>query len=188
MKNKSNIICNFNEDKPFNGLFAELFKKSRINLHMSGTIRVTSSGSSHLSTKQPHEIINPTGRGDWISNNAPNAFFQIDFRSYLLLPTHYSISFYSMKKDNRMKSWTMQGSLDGASWFCLDEFRLNKHFDSSQISCRMFSDVPVRFVRLKLIGKNSSGNNVLTLHQIEFFGELIFDSNAPIRLKSAGFI
>ncbi|KAK8875656.1 hypothetical protein M9Y10_005830 [Tritrichomonas musculus] len=188
MKKKSNIISDFTENSPFKGLFAELFKQSKLNLHMAGVIRVTSSGSSHLSTKQPHEIINPTGRGDWISNNAPNAFLQIDFRSYLFHPTYYSLSFYSMKKDNRIKSWVMQGSVDGSSWFCLDEVRLNRRFDSSQISCAMFSDIPVRFVRICQIGKNLSGNNVLSLHQIEFFGELVYDSKAPIRLKTAGFM
>lgn len=188
MRKKSNISSDFTENLPFQGLFYELYKQSKLNLHMSGVIRVSSSGSSHLSNKQPHDIINPIGIGDWISNNIPNAFIQIDFRSYLFIPSYYSICFYSMKKDNRMKSWIVQGSVDGSTWFCLDEERLNKHFNDSQISCRMFSDVPVRFVRLKQIGKNVSGSNVMSLHQIEFFGELTYDSKAPIRLKTAGFM
>lgn len=188
MQLPTKIEANFSKEFTFKGLFAKLSETSKLNLHMTGIIRITSSGTSHLSAKQPHEIINIVGRGDWMSNNAPHAFFQVDFRHYLFYPNDYSLSLYSFKPDNRMKAWVMEGSLDGANWFCLDEQRLSKKFDGSVISCRMFSDCPIRFVRLSIVGQNISGNNILMLHQIEFFGSLIYDANAPIRLKSAGFI
>ncbi|OHT06439.1 F5/8 type C domain containing protein [Tritrichomonas foetus] len=182
------IVAQFNESNPFQGLFHMMSKKGGMNPHATGEIRITSTGTSPTSVKQPHDIILSLGRGDWMSNNVPGSFIQFDFRKYQLNPTHYSLKFYSGLPNNRLKGWALEGSIDGSRWFCLDEYHLCRNFLESQITLGLFSDIPVRFLRIFQIGKNIAGNNILVLNQVEFFGELIYNPNAPLHIQSSGFM
>ena len=182
------LTIKFNKDEPFNGIFKYLTNQIKMNLHMTGIIRVTSSGTSHFSLKQPHDIICPIGTGDWISNNAPNSFIQIDFRKYLYTPSFYSVKFFSLTDQYMIKSWVIEGSVDGEKWFCLDEERLDQKFNDHEISCRFFSECPIRFIRFCQTTLNKAKNNILSIHSIELFGDLAYIEKSELYLKSSGFM
>jgi hypothetical protein len=68
----------------------------------------------------------------------------------------------------------LEGSIDGASWVELDH-RENDTSLNSQGAIGTFdiaSSSDYRYIRLRQIGVNSSGNHELVLNAIEFFGLL----------------
>ena len=64
---------------------------------------------------------------------------------------------------------------DGSTWEAVDKRNtqdLNGKYIVKTYECSKRSDRFVRFVRLRQTGKNSGGNDILFLSEIEFFGNL----------------
>jgi hypothetical protein len=81
-------------------------------------------------------------------------------------PTHYII------EACWLKSWVVEGSLDGKSWTEIDRQTDNEDFRLGGTgSFAISTPAECRFIRLTQ-ADNHIGNNVRILHVVEFFGTL----------------
>jgi hypothetical protein len=94
----------------------------------------------------------------------------------MIRPTHYVIRSYpSDAESEHLKSWVVEGSLDGLNWMVID--RRRKNFDlNEEFAVAIF---PVshsencHFIRLTQTGKNHAGDHLLTMSAFEVFGTLV---------------
>jgi hypothetical protein len=87
-------------------------------------------------------------------------------------PSHYSIRSRRDSNDHHMRSWTLEGSMDGQSWEELDR-RENNTSLNSQGATATFSisrSSEIQMIRLRQLSQNSSGNYHLVVNAIELFG------------------
>jgi hypothetical protein len=87
--------------------------------------------------------------------------------------THYSIPPHS--NDYYLRSWIVEGSLDGSNWLILDRHENNDEMTSAHpIGIFTVSQsYKSRVIRLHQIGQNAEGNDYLILYAYELFGQLI---------------
>jgi hypothetical protein len=94
-----------------------------------------------------------------------------DFREMRVRPTHYTI------KTLCLKSWVVEGSLDGKSWTEIDRQTNNQDFKDRHLiptaSFAVSNPAECRFIRLTQTGENPEHkNDYLYLSAVEFFGTL----------------
>jgi hypothetical protein len=83
-------------------------------------------------------------------------------------PTHYTI------RTCDLKSWVVEGSLDGDNWTEIDRQTDNQDFKDgwNKVSFTVSKPVESRFIRLTLTDKTHHGRDSLYLAAVEFFGTL----------------
>jgi hypothetical protein len=82
-------------------------------------------------------------------------------------PTHYTVT------AAWLKSWVVEGSLDGESWAEIDRQTNNQDFEYwSPAWFAVSNPAECRFIRLTQTDKNHRGNDVLNLYAVEFFRTL----------------
>jgi hypothetical protein len=81
--------------------------------------------------------------------------------------THYTVQ-------GDLKSWVVQGSLDGWAWTELD--RKTNNYDLTDLpwtaSCAVSNSAECRFIRLLQTGLTHERNDILSVYFLEFFGTL----------------
>jgi hypothetical protein len=87
-----------------------------------------------------------------------------DFREMRICPTHYAI------RADYLKSWVVEGSLDGSSWTEID--RTAQDFRVPGMSFRVSNGTECRFIRLTQTGDAFNSNDFVTIIAVEFFGTL----------------
>jgi len=156
----------------FSGIFDGLSKKLGRNLADSSDVDVTA--SSYSNTSIPKNVMkNDSSR--WSSNNLPNSWIQFDFKQRKV-----SITSYSMNDDYKVKSWKVEGSIDGSTFEIIDNKVDTTHF---QNITRNFNDpsaqknFPVqpnnkyyRYIRITSTSKNWNNNDYFLLYRVELFG------------------
>ena len=150
------------EDKPFRGIIARLHDEFGENLHEKGLVEITASGSSY------DPCWRVTGWGSfWAS---PTSLVQFDFKGRPVLVTDYS---QRSGNDGGNYFITWERSDDGTGWIAIDS-RSTQELSSKDIvktySCKASGSL--RYIRLRQSGKNSGGNDLLNLSEIEFFGSI----------------
>jgi hypothetical protein len=152
--------------KDVDGIMAYLARKHRGNVHDKGIVTINSksvSGNPMYDPKYAHDFI---GARHFESGPAAGQWVLWDFREMRITLTGYTLSAL-------LKSWVLEGSLDGQSWTEIDQrtdpeaFRYGNHLNSFPVETRAGS----RFLRLTQIGKNGEGKNVMCF-AVEFFGTL----------------
>jgi hypothetical protein len=100
-------------------------------------------------TRQNELITLGRTSSEWIS---------YDFLDLRIIPTHYSVrSRYCYGKGcYHSLSWAFKGSVDGSSWQSLDE---KDAVGTFSVACK----TPLQFVRFRMTGPNSAGDNQLCL-------------------------
>jgi hypothetical protein len=91
-----------------------------------------------------------------------------DFREMRVHPTtHYTIwAWY-------LKSWVVEGSLDGSSWTEIDRQTSKQDFEyCSTASFPVSNPAEFRFIRLTQTDKDHGGDDELLVRAVEFFGTL----------------
>jgi hypothetical protein len=91
--------------------------------------------------------------------------------------THYSIrsSYDGRVSHENLKSWAIEGSLDGNTWIELDRKEPNDQLNDENL-VRTFAlahHKEVQIVRLRQTGKNHGGYDTLLLSAFEVFGSLM---------------
>jgi hypothetical protein len=83
-------------------------------------------------------------------------------------PTHYTI------KAGYLKSWVVEGSLDGESWTEIDRQTNNQYFNGryAPASFAVSNPAECRFIRLTQTDKRHDNYDSLLLYAVEFFGTL----------------
>jgi hypothetical protein len=105
------------------------------------------------------------------ANNNDNEWICFDFKERMIEPSHYLVC----SGWNELKSWTVEGSLDGKSWTVLDEKKGNSDVKSDQSSHTFpgLRSPAVRMIRLTQTGPTHNGAKWLMLRRFEVFGAII---------------
>jgi hypothetical protein len=107
-----------------------------------------------------------------LSKNEPGQWISWDFHGIRIRPTAYSV------RARNLKSWILEGSLDGSNWKEMDRETGNQEF-----SCPGYLGYPLasfhipnpkqcRFIRLTQTEKNHDGDDSLSMCAVEFFGNV----------------
>lgn len=114
----------------------------------------------------------------FISKNEPNSWICFDFNRYRVFPSQYTIKSIENKFiQYHPKSWVIEGSKDNTNWTILDFKSVESEFSSNN-DIRTFNieinkkSIHYRYIRLRLIGKNFVGNDILALDSFEIYGSL----------------
>jgi hypothetical protein len=125
------------------------------------------SKSENRSAFNPANLASLHPRGRFWSSNEPGQWVCWDFHHMRVCPTHYGIRCW------RLKSWVLEGSLDGENWREMD--RQTDTQDFKVHTTKVFAvSVPMKcqFIRLTQMDKDHYGYDYLELSDVEFFGAL----------------
>jgi hypothetical protein len=164
---------------PLNGVISYLTAKHGGNVHDRNIVRVT---SSSLATGRPGNTLQATVDlrstqrfcSDYKAEK-PHEWLCYDFQQLRIEPTHYFIRTWSGPAGhNHLKSWALEGSMDGSVWEELDSRQNNDLLNGSRrvglFSVLRFREV--RMVRIRLTGLSHHDHWVLELEALELFGIL----------------
>jgi hypothetical protein len=108
------------------------------------------------------------------TDNLPNSWICYDFKNMRINLTHYSIRTRCDNNSDHLRSWTLEGSIDGQSWIEFDrrenDTSLNRQ--GAIVTFDISSSTDCRYIRVRQLGKNSSGSDHLVINGIEFFGKV----------------
>jgi hypothetical protein len=106
---------------------------------------------------------------------SPGELFCWDFDKMRVAPTHYTMTAYGLK------SWVVEGSLDGANWIEMDRQTDRQNFvEKNTATFAVSNPVESRFVRFVLAGHNDSDVRLRRPEQVELFGALFDNLNETL--------
>jgi hypothetical protein len=159
-----------NTPRSLEGIISYLTRKRGGNVHDEGIVTITSK-SVHKDDPGFAAPFVADFSSDWcfFSTNEPNQWVMWDFHKRRVRSTHYTI--YS----SLMKSWMVEGSLDGRVWTELDRQTDNEDFKCGlgTASFAVSNSAECRFIRLTQTGKNHGDHDFLDVYAFEFFGTLL---------------
>jgi hypothetical protein len=161
-------------ESPFEGMIAGLTSKHGGNVCDRGIVAISGSIYNDSASNAARNAADLTNTSNYFNSKCEsNQWLCYDFKNRKVRLTHYSIHPHS--SSYCLRSWIVEGSLDGSKWFVLDRRENNDEMTSSHpigIFTVSQSDES-RFIRLRQLGKNAGGNDHLTLYAFELFGQLI---------------
>jgi hypothetical protein len=88
--------------------------------------------------------------------------------------THYSIRTRRDANANHIRSWILEGSIDGQSWIEFDHRENDTSLNSQGaiVTFGISSSPDCRYIRVRQLGKSSSGDDHLVMNAMEFFGKV----------------
>jgi hypothetical protein len=160
--------------KSLDGIISYLTMKHGGNVHKKGIVTISSKsvyGDPKYDVKNVADLTSDSRfqsrQCDSESRLEPNQWVCWDFGEMRIRPTHYTICTYSLK------SWVVEGSLDGRSWTEIDRQTDNQDFKSTNTASFAVSNpAKFRFIRLTQTGKRQCGDDFLILSAVEFCGTL----------------
>jgi hypothetical protein len=163
-------VFRLNPKEPLKGIICELTRKHDGNLHDKGIVLLTS--KSHLSCNVKN-LVDLASHSDFTSSDEPSQWVRWEFPAKLVRPTHYTIQSAGCYQ---LKSWLIEGSMDGESWTELDRRKNDSHLKANFAihSFDVKSLLECRFLRLTQTGKNDDDTNNLSFCSLEIFGSLRF--------------
>jgi hypothetical protein len=167
------VECRYAGDRLLNGIIGHLSRKHGGSVVDKGVVSVTAStvGSPKLYPLRGLTDFH-CGLRFFCTLNTANSWVCYDFGSGRIRPTHYAIRSDLELDDWHLRSWKLEGSIDGDSWVLLDR-RTNEATLRGVGAMAGFSisqPMEVRMVRLLQTGPNSHPNNQLVLSALELFG------------------
>jgi serine/threonine protein kinase len=161
------------EEQP---IFAQLNEKYGGNVAELGI--VTISGNSVDESRErglPH-LLEPNWTKCWTSKNDKHSWLQFDFHGMNIIISSYTIKTYPLGRGfSHMRSWTLQGSVDGVSWIDLDT-RVNTSELNGRSKTGVFTlagPTEVRSLKLKQTGPNHADDHYMILTNVEFYGAVL---------------
>jgi hypothetical protein len=155
---------------PFDGIISHFTKESGGNVHTTGVIVITASGTQR---NQCHQVADHNWNDYWYSTNVENSWIQFDFKTRSVSLTNYTIKSDGDSVDHLLH-WSIDGSNDLVSWAKLDHREtneLNGQYIVKSYSCLSSESTSFfRYLRLTQRGKNSRDRDYLELGNLEFFG------------------
>ena len=109
----------------------------------------------------------------YMSANRPGAWFCFDFRDMRVFISAYHIS--TCQDRDRLRSWVVQGSLDGTAWaeidsVCEADDMAGKYAFTTRVATG--EKGPFRFIRVLMTGENRAFRWHLCCSEMELFGTL----------------
>eukprot|EP01120_Amphizonella_sp_Union-15-10_P010313 TRINITY_DN4110_c0_g1_i1.p1 TRINITY_DN4110_c0_g1~~TRINITY_DN4110_c0_g1_i1.p1 ORF type:complete len:282 (+),score=26.06 TRINITY_DN4110_c0_g1_i1:162-1007(+) len=140
------------------------------NPHKLGRVKVH---SPTLSKGNWATLVDKESAEIW-TQDMPNMWFSIDLRR-LILPSAYSLRHGGNWKADAIRTWDLQGSVDGVNWVTLrrhtNDSSLNSPFAVHSWTLPETKEA-YRHFRIFQTGRNSSNRNFLVISGFEFFGTL----------------
>jgi hypothetical protein len=165
------IQCGFVKDSPLNGIIAFLTKKYGGHVQDRGIVLITASSAG----TQARMLADFQGNQNYFcTQDIPGSWICYEFKSRCIRATHYTVRSSLAYDSWHLRSWVLEGSMDGSSWIELDSREGNEDLrgKSATATFGVSRSEKVRMIRLRQLGKNSSATNELVLNAFEVFGDL----------------
>jgi len=154
---------------------SDLFKGVLNGLFMIfGRNSVDVTASSYCCSNVPQNVLE-NDNSYWFCKDLPNSWIQFDFKQRMI-----SLTSYSMNDEYRVKSWKVEGSINGSTFDIIDNKIESSDFMKSNCGFndpsaqKNFSVQPnnnyYRYIRITSTCKNWWNNNHFALYHVEFFG------------------
>jgi uncharacterized coiled-coil protein SlyX len=155
------------KDKPLDGIISALNEKHSGNVQEKGIVTITAKSVSDDPTYALKNVADLASDSEFWSKDGVNQWTCWDFRQLRVKLTHYTL------RTANLKSWILEGSVDGRRWTKIDRQTDNQELKDAKIaSVAVSNPTEFRFVRLTQLGQNRSGDYILRLSAVEFFGTL----------------
>jgi hypothetical protein len=157
------------EARSKDGIISYLTRKHRGNVHDKGIVTITSKSVLNDDPKLAlRNLADLTHDSCFQSKNEPDQWVCWDFHEMRVRPTHYTIRTFGLK------SWVVEGSLDGEAWTEIDRETDNVDFNrwGKTTSFAVSNSAECRFIRLTQTGKGHDGYDILSIRAFEVFGTL----------------
>lgn len=175
---KLSMSFDYDEDDPafFKGIIGWIAtggnKREWKNPHNTGKVKVHTSSVGKGSRAT---LVDKTPADFWTGDIA-SSWISIDFGPHrLITPTHYSLRHGGNYKGDFLRTWDLQGSIDGITWKTIkrhaNDCLLMNPFDAATWQIQGPVE-PSRFFRIFQSSHNSSKHHFLVLSGFEFFGLL----------------
>eukprot|EP00656_Telonema_subtile_P000545 TRINITY_DN10251_c0_g1_i6.p1 TRINITY_DN10251_c0_g1~~TRINITY_DN10251_c0_g1_i6.p1 ORF type:complete len:163 (-),score=27.03 TRINITY_DN10251_c0_g1_i6:101-589(-) len=125
--------------------------------------------------------------GYFTTQEEPQPWFQVRLNvTHKFYPDHYVLGGSETgHRDDMMRSWALEGSMDGEAWELLREHREEQCFTDAEQFCgpkgwQCFSlppTGPFRYFRIRHTGVTLGGNHALLASGFELFGHLVVDAD-----------
>jgi hypothetical protein len=166
-KSQSKVEIPMKEAKSRDGIISYLTKKHGGNVQKKGIVTIT---SKSFSSEALRNVADLASGMYFTSKDEPGQWVCWDFHEMRVRPTHYTL------KAGYLKSWVVEGSLDGSSWTEIDRKTDNHDFHGygnwNPASFAVSKPAEFRFIRLTQTDKRHCGDDYLFLWAVEFFGTL----------------
>lgn len=173
-------VFNFDGKNPMNGLFSFLRKtvSNGQNINDSDVIDITSTSNSNNSNSNLSNLVDCDTKTVFMSKNEPNQSITFDFKERRVLPTCYCF-ITSPAESNNMKSWVVEVSNDNKNFTIITSESENETLrgNGTIVVFRVFSPQQGRYVRIRQTASNWNNNNILSLAQVEIFGEILEETD-----------
>jgi hypothetical protein len=159
--------------KSLEGIISYLTKEHAGNVQEKGIVTITAKSVDDDDADDGAEdyalrnVADLKSDSCFCSKNEPYQWICWDFHKMRICPTHYTMT------SVMMKSWVVEGSLDGANWTGIHEQTDSPDFrGQAVVSFAVSSPSEWRFIRLTQTAKREDGYDRLAVIAVEFFGTL----------------
>jgi hypothetical protein len=172
----SSVVCPFVTTSNLDGIISYLTKRFGGHVIDRNIVSITASSIGNAQSHPLRYVADFENRSMFHTNSEGNSWICYNFKDMLIILTHYSIRTRRDVNGNHLRSWKLEGSIDGLKWVRIDD----RTGDSSLNSAGAISTFSIsegfqstsRMIRLQQTGMNSSGGTSLVVSAIEFFGVL----------------
>lgn len=163
------IDCPF-AGQAYSGIISRLSERAQGNVHLKGMVKVTASTSDH---NEPWQVVDFSWNDVFFTENKTNSWLMFDFLDKRVEVVHYTLRTHKYQTGQcHLKAWIIEGSNNGTIWDELDR-RMTPMLNGPnkfQTFPTTKHDCHYRLIRLRQIGPNWRGDNVLALANMELFG------------------
>jgi hypothetical protein len=167
-------VCPFSWGNQMDGIISYLTRKRGGHVLDTGTVSITTSDPGVHGGHSLRNIVKAGNRAPFCTTDRRNSWICFDFKDLRVIVTQYSIRTGCDWNYAHLRSWRLEGSLDGVQWVELDhqenDRRLCIDGDVAATSIRGQNRAAYRMIRLQQTGQNSGRSDHLSLAGIEFFG------------------
>jgi cell division septation protein DedD len=166
-KPQKSVEIPMKEAESLDGIISYLTTKRGGNVQEKGIVTISSkSVRDHEPKFALKNVADLTSGSCFESKDEPGQWVCWDFREMRVRPTHYTIWTW------HLKSWDVEGSLDGRSWTEIDRQTDNQDFKIgwNTASFAVSNPAEFRFIRLTQTGMDHGCFDTLWLLAVEFFG------------------
>jgi hypothetical protein len=161
--------------RPLSGIISFLTHKHGGNVHDRGIIKLSSSSQTSSADAHPlKDIVDLYIPSRFWTENLPNQWICFDFKTYRVIPTHYSV--VPESGASNLRNWVLEGWNDNQSWVTLDTRNNDDalRLKPSSATFKLGSDEigEFRMIRIRQTGKTHGNDDYLCVAAFEIFGEL----------------